>query len=722
MSELFGRQFRSYQILRELSQGGMAVVYLGRQTTMDRLVAIKVIAAAYSQQPDFRARFDQEARTIARLEHPHILPVIDYGEEDFGAYLVMRYVEGGTLEHRLREGALPLPQAYELLRQVASALDYAHAAGVVHRDLKPANILLDESGNPYLTDFGIAKLLQSSQKLTQTGAAVGTPAYMAPEQWKGEPVGPFTDLYALGVVLYEMVTGDQPFKADTTFGYMHKHVYEAPEPPRHLMRSLPEAAEAVILQALAKDPAGRYPSARALCDAFGAALSGEAVPPPPDDEQTALSVNALPPQTAQVPSTRPARSRLTAYITALSGGGGRGLWAVAAMVVVAVAVVGVLLAGGLPGGDGPASPGATAPATTQAVAGQAETATPTPTHTPQTPTETATPSPTATPTLTPSATPSATSTRTPSATPTPTETDTPTATPTPDLDATQEAALLATSERVRRGLTATANAAILALATQQAAQTGTAIAVASFTHTPSPTPTPTPTPTSTPTPTASWTPRPVATVPLPTLAPPATWTPRPSPTPTQGIASCPGMLPSRIRPGDVAVVSDEDPRPINVRRSPGLSGTRIGQYVVGTRFTVLEGPTCRDGHPWFRVQSQGGGLAGWIAESGEGVYYVTPLVGGRPASQHCPGVMPSRLHVGMAAVVDTPTGLPLRLHDDPGSATPVTALIPDGTRVTILAGMLCLDGYSWWQYRTADGRVGWSSEADDDSYFLAPLR
>ena len=201
MGELDGRTFRSYEIIRELGHGGMAVVYLGRQITMDRLVAIKVIATLYSTEDDFRARFDQEAHTIARLEHPHILPVIDYGEEDFGAFLVMRYVDGGTLEARLKAGPLRFDEAYGLLDRVASALDYAHSRGIVHRDLKPANILLDSEANPYLTDFGIAKILQNTTQLTRTGAAVGTPAYMAPEQWKGEPVGPFTDQYALGVAV-----------------------------------------------------------------------------------------------------------------------------------------------------------------------------------------------------------------------------------------------------------------------------------------------------------------------------------------------------------------------------------------------------------------------------------------------------------------------------------------------------------------------------------------
>ncbi len=757
MSDLVGRTFRSYDILRELGTGGMAVVYLGRQTPIDRLVAIKVIAAHYSQEPDFRARFDQEAKTIARLEHPHILPVIDYGEEDFGAFLVMRYVEGGTLETRLKGGPLALAEAHEMLSKIAAALDHAHAAGVVHRDLKPANILLDERDNPYLTDFGIAKILQSTQRLTKTGTAVGTPAYMAPEQWKGEEIGPYTDQYALGVVLYEMVTGDLPFKAETTHEFMYKHIYEQPDPPSLSGVDLPPAAEHVVLRALAKAPGERFPSARAFGDAFGEALSGRYVVPQRRDaaleDETVVEVQPPPPATeaGTVAVTRRRERPAGPPPTGVAGGRPRrGMMVIGAAVVVALAFLGLLLVGGglLGGGGGTPTPSVTptedrlavAAAATATAAALPPTATPTdtPTATPGS-TRTATPTPTSTPTLTatPSDTPPPTTTMTPTATPTdtsaptPTATDTPTftwtptatatvtptATDTPDRTATADAALLATSQRVIRDLTATANAAIIALATEQAARTATAVAIASYTRTP--TPTATSTATFTPSPTATWTARPSAT-PTWTLWP--TVPPRPTlvPTPTPGLLSCPGMLPSRIRPGDVAVVSDEDPRPLNVRRDPGLSGTRLGQFEVGTRFTVLEGPVCRDGYPWFRVQRLPGGLTGWLAESGEGVYFVDPEVGGRPISQNCPGVLPTRLRIGMTAVVDTPTGLPLRMHDDPGTTTPVTALIPNATRVTVLNGLLCLDGYSWWQYRTPDGRVGWSSEADNDSYFLTP--
>ncbi len=799
MSDLSGLTFGSYEVIRELGKGGMAVVYLGRQTTMDRLVAIKVISAAYSQEADFRARFEQESRTIARLEHPHILPVIDYGEEAFGAFLVMRYVGGGTLEQRLIDGPLSLSGARDMLIKIASALDYAHAKAVIHRDLKPANILLDEHNNPYLTDFGIAKLLQSSQQLTKTGAAVGTPAYMAPEQWKAEDVGPYTDQYALGVVLYEMVTGVQPFKADTTFGFMHKHVYEEPDPPTLAMQDLPPAAEEVILRALSKEPAGRFSSVGAMGDAFAIALNqeGEAATRPSAsvyDEATinfqpgqahTLPPDSVPPVEAPAaPSTREAAGPVPVERDSSSR---RGMFVIAAVAVLTIVILAGLVASGVIGGrtDTPTPTQsviiAAAPTEAEADGGAAGrisaadelTATVEPTDAPSetpaeeptatntatttdTPTLTATPSETSTATATASATatatvtPSETPTLTPTRTDTPTDTVTPTTTATPTLDevGTAQAIQMATLEQLIRDLTATSNAAVFEQATNQAVQTGTAIAVASFTHTPSPTATRTPTvtpsatssptrtrtPTSTraPTLTPTRTPFRLPTIVVPTIALRATAmptialristaTPSPTfiPTPRQPV-SCPGLLPSRLMPGDLGFVSDEDPRPVNVRREPGLDGTRIGQFSINTRFRVLQGPVCESGYAWFRTERLADGFTGWIAESGQGVYYLEPE-SINSSMQNCPGVMPVRLSVDMRAVIDTPTGLPLRFHDSPGTSTPVTMLIANRTGLTVLEGVLCLDGYSWWKFRTTDGRVGWASEADNDSYFVAPL-
>jgi len=277
----------NYQIEERLGRGGMATVYRARQLNMHRDVAIKVMSAELAEDPQFIARFEREARVIASLEHPRILPVHDYGHEGALFYLVMRLVEGETLYDRMLAGPVSPADAARLVTQIAEALDYAHGRGVIHRDLKPNNILLDALDNVYMMDFGLAKLLAATSNLTETGMVLGTPAYMAPEQWRGEPVDARTDVYALGVMLYEMVCGQPPFEsADTPFTLMYKHLNELPQAPRTILPSLPPGVDAVILRALAKDPADRPPSAGALADAFAAALDPapasllEPVPPP----------------------------------------------------------------------------------------------------------------------------------------------------------------------------------------------------------------------------------------------------------------------------------------------------------------------------------------------------------------------------------------------------------------------------------------------------------
>jgi serine/threonine-protein kinase len=243
---------------------------------MDRDLAIKIMAMQLAENEEFVARFEREARVIARLQHPHILPVIDFGREAGFIYLVMRLVEGGVLSERLMRTTLSVRQADRFLTQIGAALEYAHLRGVIHRDLKPNNVLLDEEDNAYLTDFGIAKMLAgtsstSQQNLTATGSVMGTPAYMAPEQWRSEPVDARTDIYALGVILYEMLMGVLPFQADTPFGMMYKHFDSLPPLPRIINPRLPEPIEQVMLTALAKNADDRYPSARQMAEAFSAA-------------------------------------------------------------------------------------------------------------------------------------------------------------------------------------------------------------------------------------------------------------------------------------------------------------------------------------------------------------------------------------------------------------------------------------------------------------------
>ena len=228
MSDLVGKSLDQYQLLSLLGRGGMAAVYRSHQPSMDRDVAIKVISGQLADDPTFIARFEREARLIAKLQHPHILPVYDFGRRDGVLYLVMRLVEGGSLDERLRQGPLSLDVAAQMFTDIASALTYAHDQGIIHRDLKPNNILLDSKDNPYLTDFGIAKMMQDSTgQITATGTIIGTPSYMAPEMWRGEAVDARTDIYSLGIMLYEMVTGALPFKGDTPYALMYKH-FDAP--------------------------------------------------------------------------------------------------------------------------------------------------------------------------------------------------------------------------------------------------------------------------------------------------------------------------------------------------------------------------------------------------------------------------------------------------------------------------------------------------------------
>lgn len=267
-----GATLGPFRIIHPIGEGGMAKVYKAYQPSMERYVALKVLPAYYAEDPQFFERFAREARVIARLEHQNILPVFDYGEQDGITYLAMRYVEGGTLKELLSRGKLTLRDTLQILTQVCSALDYAHRQGIIHRDVKPSNIILDREGAVYLTDFGIAKVLGAGQDLTGTGAAIGTPAYMAPEQALGEKVDGRTDIYALGIILYEMVVGRVPYQADTPMAILMAHLRDPLPLPRDINKDIPEEIEAVIIKALAKDPADRYQTANEMAQALRQAV------------------------------------------------------------------------------------------------------------------------------------------------------------------------------------------------------------------------------------------------------------------------------------------------------------------------------------------------------------------------------------------------------------------------------------------------------------------
>jgi len=292
-----GQMLGSYRIINQIGQGGMAAVYKAYQPSMDRNVAIKVLPGELAESREFAQRFQQEARIIARLEHPHILPVFDYGESDGISYFVMRYLEGGTLKTRMEAGPLSWNEIDRLFTQLADALSYAHARGIVHRDLKPANALVDEQGNLFLTDFGIAKLLESaSPRLTQTDAIMGTPAYISPEQAQANPVDQRSDIYSLGIILYEMVTGRVPFVADTPLAVILKHLSDPLPLPTTIKPDIPESIERVILKALAKHPEDRYNTAAEFISAWKRAL---------EEKDTATEKISVPVPRAGTPSPAP---------------------------------------------------------------------------------------------------------------------------------------------------------------------------------------------------------------------------------------------------------------------------------------------------------------------------------------------------------------------------------------------------------------------------------
>ncbi len=546
MPDLIGRTIGKYRIVARLGRGGMAEVYKAYQPGLDRYVAIKVLHSYLSDDPDFIGRFEREARAIANLRHPNIVQIFDFDVEDDLYYMAMEFIDGPTLKAELRErsqqGKIFSPEeSARIMAALCDAIDYAHRHGMVHRDLKPANFIINRDGQILVLDFGIAKIVGATQ-YTVTGAVAGTPAYMSPEQGQGKRGDNRSDIYSLGVVLYEMMTGRVPFDADTPFAVIMKHITDPLPMPRSIKPDIPEAVERVILKALAKDPDDRYQSAldlaTALRNAVGLSMQDTLVRNPvttlaptpqvreltPDDEAFTPLPHATPPSATRLSPTgdTPGTGTVLSPPATPSALPKWLLWGGAALALVIIAGLSGLL---LFNGQREKQNDTQATALAQNQLDLAQTVmmqTATAMHDSGAPTDT--PTPTEIP---------------------PTATNTPPPTNTPDLEATISARLTATA--IERAV-ATANA--VGRATKNA-----------------PTATPTPKPTSTLAPTNTPKPLPPTNTPVPR---PPTNTPTPTPPPAPKFA------------GHIAIPIDNGFGRYDVRIFELPSGKEIGE-IIGAR-------------------------------------------------------------------------------------------------------------------------------------------
>ncbi len=270
-----GETVGAYRIIEQLGQGGMATVYKAYHPALDRYVALKVLHLAFREDASFLMRFQREAKVIAKLEHPHIVPIYDYAEHQGQPYLVMKFIEGETLKARLARGPLAPDEAVRILQAVGAALSHAHHQGILHRDIKPSNVLITPGGEVFLADFGLARIAELGATTLSADMLLGTPHYISPEQGQGRrDLDAGTDIYSLGVVMYEIVVGRVPFTADTPFSIVHDHIFKPLPLPRTVNPRVPEAVERVLLKALAKERADRYADVDALVTAFVESVHG----------------------------------------------------------------------------------------------------------------------------------------------------------------------------------------------------------------------------------------------------------------------------------------------------------------------------------------------------------------------------------------------------------------------------------------------------------------
>ncbi len=393
-----------YKLEEPLGRGGMAEVWRAVDERLERTVAVKFLSEHFSDDPENLVRFFSEAQQIARIQHPNVVTVLEFGDHDDRPFIVMSHITGGSLSEVTGSPVEP-DKALALVAGAAKGAGAAHDVGIVHRDIKPANILIDEDGTVRLADFGIA-FADGAESMTQTGAAIGSPHYISPEQAKGEPATPASDVYALGIVLYELITGEKPFDAQNITGILTGHIEREPTPPHDLVPDIDPAAEAVVLRCLAKDPAQRFSDGNDLAGAIQEVRSGRA-------DATLLAPAAAGTAEFESVDTEPTSARDPRKVAALVA---------AALLVIGAATAAVMMTGsGDPDGTAiAATPSPTPSKTKDKKEDKEPTAAPTSSATP-------TPSPTASeaqPSPTPKSSPEPKPTKTPKPTPTPTPTPT----------------------------------------------------------------------------------------------------------------------------------------------------------------------------------------------------------------------------------------------------------------------------------------------------------
>ncbi len=293
MPFVIGENVGPYRLVEKLGKGGMATVFKAYHPSLDRYVAIKALHPAFMEHPGFLERFEREAKVVAKLEHPNIVPIYDFSEHEDRPYLVLKYVRGETLKARLEKNKLTYKETRQIFRVISSALAYAHQEGVLHRDVKPSNVLLDKAGGVYLADFGLARIAETSQTTLSGQMMMGTPHYISPEQAKGlGNLDSGTDIYSLGVMMYELLVGEVPYQADTPFSVIHDHIYSPLPLPRDMNPDLNEDMERALLKALAKKREDRYANVSEMMAAFLQAFDSLIKDHPSEGEAPTLALHA----------------------------------------------------------------------------------------------------------------------------------------------------------------------------------------------------------------------------------------------------------------------------------------------------------------------------------------------------------------------------------------------------------------------------------------------